>query len=222
MRAFVMDKLTNGQPSVADRSQGSAEGAFRRVFRLAACLVVCLSLAVVHVVCAQDSDEGSVNREAPLKALFLYNFGTYVEWPASSFSGDQSPFVIGVLGTAPLDETLNQIAASKQIAGRKIVVQHFESLGAVQPCHILFVPHAVPAGQQRQIIEMLKNRPVLLVGESDGFAADGGDVNFFIQANRIRFEVNPNSAKEQQLKISSKLLSMARIVDSRPADTTKR
>jgi len=165
---------------------------------------------------SQESEEGLINREYPLKALFIYNFASYIEWPQSAFADSQSPFVIGVLGTSLIDDTLNQISASKQIAGRKIVVSHFVSVSDIKPCQILFIPHSLPPAQQRQAIEALKNLPVLIVGESDGFAALGGDVNFFVQANRIRFEINLTVMKQQDLKASSKLLAMAKIVESAP------
>ena len=66
--------------------------------------------------------------------------------------------------------------------------------------------------QQRLALERLQDQPVLIVGESDGFAALGGSVNFIVEANKIRFEINVDAAKQHQLKISSKLLALAKIV----------
>jgi hypothetical protein len=158
-----------------------------------------------------------INREYPLKALFLYNFGGYVEWPATTFHGPNQPFVIGVLGPAPLLDTLSDIAASKKIGERRIVIEHFPSVNEIRPCQILFVTRGVSPQEQRQAVEKLLNQPVLIVGESDGFARGGGTVNFFVESNKIRFEINPEAARQQQLKISSKLLALARIVQSRDA-----
>lgn len=168
------------------------------------------------IVHGQESEEGLINREYPLKALYIYNFATYVDWPQAALADPKAPFIIGVLGDSPIDETLNQIAASKQIAGRKIVVERFVSINDIKPCQILFVPRSVSVAQQRQVIDLLKNRPVLLVGESDGFASIGGDINFFIQSNRIRFEINLTAMRQKELKASSKLLAMAKIVDHSP------
>jgi hypothetical protein len=162
----------------------------------------------------QGSEEGAINREYPLKALFLYNFGGYIEWPADTFSSDQAPFVIGVLGSAPLESTLRELAATKTIAGRKIVVEQFLSAERIKPCQILFVTRNVSQPQQRMALEKLKNQHVLIVGESKGFAGQGGGVNFFIESNKVRFEINLESAKQHQLKISSKLLALAKIVES--------
>jgi hypothetical protein len=177
---------------------------------LAVCLICCCALAIQSAF-AQD-DDGVVNREYPLKALFLYNFGSYTEWPAGTFANDQTPFVIGVLGSSPLDETLNEIAAKKRIGDRRIVIERYKSAGDIKNCQILFIPRSVPQKQQQQVIDAMKNRPVLLVGESANFAANGGGINFFVEANKIRFEINVAATKQQQLKISSKLLAMAKLV----------
>ena len=175
-------------------------------------LVVCVC-AVAWAARAQDAEEGTINREYPLKALFLYNFAGYIEWPAGTFANDESPFTIGILGKTPIDETLNQIAATKRISGRKIEIVHFVSVNDLKPCQILFIANSVSPALQRKAIDAMKNRPVLIVGESDGFAAEGGDINFFLRDNKIRFEINVVTTRQQQLKVSSKLLGIATIVD---------
>jgi hypothetical protein len=174
----------------------------------------CLIGALAQPAVAQYSEGGAISREYPLKALFLYNFGSYVEWPADAFPSPQSPFVIGVVGTAALDDTLNQIAATKKISGRKIVFQRFANAADVKPCQILFIARSVPEQERRRIIESLRNHPVLIVGESANFANEGASVNFFQDANKMRFEINLSASKQQQLKISSKLLAMAKIVQN--------
>lgn len=178
-------------------------------------LIVCLLLVGRAPVALAQGD--AINREYPLKALFLYNFGGYVQWPATAFQGPNQPFVIGVLGRAPLLETLSEIAASKRIGERRIVIQHFPSVADIRPCQILFVARSVSPVEQRQAVERMMHQPVLVVGESDGFARGGGTVNFFVESNKIRFEINVEAARQQQLKISAKLLALARIVQSRDA-----
>lgn len=179
--------------------------------------VVCLAAAVFGIApTAIAQDDGFLNREYPLKALFLFNFGGYVEWPADAFGDAKSPFVIGVLGAADLDDTLNRIAAQKTIAGRRIVYRRYRTLDEVKPCQILFVSRAVPQAQQLQVIRKMKGKPVLTVGESSSFATDGGCINFFLQSNKIRFEINVEAVKQQQLKVNSKLLAMAKIVGETP------
>ncbi len=163
-------------------------------------------------VAQQSGEDSVVNREYPLKALFLYNFGGYIEWPADAFRGSQDPFVIGILGSAPLDQTLREISATRKIAGRAIVVEKFSSADKVTLCQILFIGRDVSPQQQRAAVDKLKHHHVLIVGESEGFAGRGASVNFFFEANKIRFEINLDAAKEEQLKISAKLLALAKIV----------
>ncbi|MGD9722869.1 MAG: YfiR family protein [Pirellulales bacterium] len=159
-----------------------------------------------------DQSEGFISREAPLKALFLYNFGHYVEWPEDAFTSADQPFVIGILGTAPVHASLREIAATRTVAERRIVIKQFASPDAIEPCHILFVGSTVPAPLAQRAVARLKGLPVLTVGEMPGFAAQGGCINFFIQDNKIRFEVNLEAARQQRLKVSAKLLALAKIV----------
>jgi hypothetical protein len=190
----------------------------RLVCRLISLLLACsTALLFAWAARAQDPSEGVIDREYPLKALFLYNFASYVDWPADTFANDQTPFVIGVLGSAPIDATLKEIAASKKIAGRSIEILRFVSINDLKPCQILFITRSVSTELQRRAIEAEKNRPVLVVGESEDFAAWGGTVNFFVQANKIRFEINVAATKQQHLKVSSKLLGMAKIIDPDPS-----
>jgi hypothetical protein len=182
---------------------------------LGCCLV---ALALTQLARAQGSGEAVINREYPLKALFLYNFGTYVEWPPSAFASETQPFVIGILGSSPVESTLHEIATARQIHGRRIVVEHFASADAVKPCQMLFITRDISAEHRQMAVEKLRHQQVLIVGESQGFALHGAAVNFFIEANKIRFEINVEAAKRHHLKISAKLLALARVVEGGGTD----
>jgi hypothetical protein len=207
---MVFDRV----PTRAFRPQRGPRGMSRRRRVVAVLLQVVLSLAGLlwTAPLAAAQGEGFISREYPLKALFLYNFGGYVEWPDAAFPTSDHPFVIGVLGSAPLEETLREIALTRKVASRQIVVKQFTKVDAVEPCHILFVARNVQPHHERQVLASLQGRPVLIVGETGGFAARGGCVNFYIESNKIRFEINLEAARQQQLKISAKLLALAKIV----------
>jgi YfiR/HmsC-like len=179
------------------------------------CLAACL---VSQSAWAQTAGEGVINREYPLKALFLYNFGGYVEWPPATFGGVTQPFVIGIMGSSPVESTLQEIAATRRIDGRQIVVEHFASADAIRPCQILFIARDVDPRNRQLAVERMRNREVLIVGESRDFAQHGAVANFFIEANKIRFEINVEAAKQHHLKISAKLLALAKIVDGNGVD----
>jgi hypothetical protein len=158
----------------------------------------------------------AVNREYPLKALFLFNFGSYVEWPTGVFKADNDPFVIGVLGTSAMDGTLRELARTKAVDGRRLEWKRFANAADVTHCQILFIARSVSTRECRKVIDSLRSKPTLVVGESRNFCTDGGGMNFYEEANKIRFEVNLKATKEQGLKISSKLLAMAKIVQTAP------
>jgi hypothetical protein len=172
-----------------------------------------------HFARAQEGDASLINREYPLKAIFLYNFASYVEWPLGTFPNEKASLVIGVYGSSAIDETLQTIANSKKVGERKLEFRKFASVNEIRNCQILFISRDVSASQHAEILKALKDKPVLIVGESPGFAAQGASINFFIEANKIRFEVNTNVTKRLGLKVSSKLLSMAKIVSD---DTAKK
>jgi hypothetical protein len=165
------------------------------------------------VAAGQPPEETDEQLEYNVKLAFLCNFGRYVEWPAEADLQKSDVWIIGILGNSPFHGELDKIAASqRKIQGRTIVARHFASLDDYQPCHILFVVASVPPEQQQAAIRTLRGKFVLLVGESAGFAASGGCINFYRDEENIRFEINPAAVRGQSLKVSSKLLALAKIV----------
>jgi hypothetical protein len=176
-----------------------------------ACAAVFLGGAGHLQAQSEDSGEGS-NREYVIKAAYLYQFGRYVQWPANTFSDENAPLVIGVLGPDPFGSILEKIAQTKRIENRPIVLRRFATMAEYKPCHILFIASGVGDEERKAAIQKARKNPILLVGESPRFAEEGGTINFYLEENKIRFEINTEVAKQDQLKISSKLLSLARIV----------
>ncbi len=179
-------------------------------------LAVLLSIALGGAAwnaAAQTDDGDETNREYAIKAAYLYQFGRYVQWPPDSFADSRAPLVIGILGRAPFGDILDEIARNKHVEGRPIVIRRFASMADYKPCHILFVTASVDEAEATAAISMAKKAPVLLVGEEPGFIQEGGLVNFFMDGNRIRFEINAEAARHERLKISSKLLNLAKIVE---------
>jgi hypothetical protein len=211
--SFSREQLTEGSARLPTRG-GLRPTPERPVLRLAVlsfCCAVILAAAVSSSR-AQPDEGAGVNREYTIKAAYLYNFSSYVQWPAEAFPTSDTPLVIGVLGTDPFGEILNEIVRTKKVAGRPIVARRFASMAVYAPCHVLFVPSSTSADETAAAIRKTHGSPVLLVGENPGFAAEGGNVNFFIEENKVRFEINVDAARRRQLKISSKLLGLAKIV----------
>lgn len=149
--------------------------------------------------------------EYEVKAGFLYNFSLFVRWPDSAFETPQSPIVFAVYGKDPFGRTLDRTLAGKRAHDREIVVRRIQRPQDIQGCHLLFVPSS-SADELRRIFAQVAGQPVLLVGEQEGFAAQGGLINFYLEQNRVRFEINPEEARRREVRISSKLLGLARIV----------
>ena len=149
--------------------------------------------------------------EYQVKAAFLYNFVKFVEWPVDTFADPGAPFVLGVLGEDPFGSVLEQTLKGKTVNGRALVIRGVKQGKDLRTCHILFVSSS-EIRHLDQILESLKGSSVLTVGEMERFAQSGGAVNFVLEQNRVRFEINPEAAARARLRISSKLLALARIV----------
>jgi hypothetical protein len=161
---------------------------------------------------AQSDDASEGNREYTVKAAYLLQFGRYAQWPANSFANNQSPLVIGVLGKYPFSTDFEEVARTKRIEGRPVVIRQFASMTEYKTCHILFIVASFGTEETAAAIKELKNTSVLLVGEKPGFAEQGGLINFYVEERKVRFEINVEVARQKQLKIDSTLLSLAKIV----------
>lgn len=175
-----------------------------------ACLIA--SSAKPPAVNGQSAQTTDEQLEYNVKLAYLCNLGRYIDWPANVMPKGSDVLVIGILGPDPFQGTLDQIAAERKIQGRTVAVRHFASMKDYQPCHILFMSKAVPFDEQGAAVRDLRGKPVLLVGEIPGFAAQGGCVNFYRDGDNVRLEINPDAVQSQHLQASSKLLNLAKIV----------
>jgi hypothetical protein len=168
-------------------------------------IVVCF-LALAMTAAAQSRAP-----EYQVKAAFLYNFAKFVEWPSPSFPGPSTPFRICVLGRNPFGDALTNIVQGKSISGHAILSLQVQSPAEARSCHVLFLSHSDPE-TLRQSLDRLPDLPVLTVGESADFLPLGGMINFVLEQDRVRFEINLAAAERHHLKLSSKLLAVARVV----------
>jgi hypothetical protein len=147
--------------------------------------------------------------EYQVKAAFLLNFTKFIEWPASAFQQADSPISICILGVDPFGSALDQILSGELVNGRRVVAQRIKSAPPPQACHALFVSRPEKDGGK---IPPGLGPGVLTVGEGEGFIRDGGMIAFVIENRRVRFEINRATAENAGLKLSSKLLSVAKVV----------
>jgi hypothetical protein len=194
--------------TVAGRSAGR--------FAILAALALATTLASPRpLVSAQ---EGVIDREPEIKAAYLYNFGRYVEWPAENLpaGGNASgAFVIGVVGETSVLTPLRTIAATKKVAGRPITLVEIKGEADYRPCQLLFIPAGQDPEFVNSILKKARATATLVVGEDEGFAVKHGHIGFYVEQNNMKFEINSLGAEKSGLKISSKLLSLGRIVGDR-------
>jgi hypothetical protein len=185
-------------------------------FLLAVLAAALVASPVVERAASAANVAGAAPRSAEevleynVKAAFLFNFTKFVDWPAEAFADEKSPFRICILGDDPFGGSLDTLVANETVNGRPIAVRRLARGADPHPCHILFLDR-LERERQPEVLAGLRGSPVLTVGESDRFLADGGMINFFLEAHRVRFEVSLPAVERSQLKISSKLLRLAKV-----------
>lgn len=156
--------------------------------------------------------------EYELKAAFIYQIAKFVEWPSAGAPVNAGvPLRLCVLGGNPFGPALESIRG-KPVNERRMEVSLLDMNADTRECNMLFI--AAPAERHiERITALSRGTGMLTIGDTQGFAQRGVMVNFFSQDGKIRFEVNLDATRHDGLKISSKLLSLARIVDSGIVDS---
>ena len=149
--------------------------------------------------------------EDQVKAAYLYNFAKFVEWPPDTFADSAAPIHLCVLNDPSIGSELSQIVKDKHISGRSIVVVPIQTDEQGRSCQILFI-NSAQNWQVEHILKVLKGSSVLTVGETTGFVEQGGIVNFVIQDDQVHFQVNHKAATQSRLRMSARLLSVAKRV----------
>ena len=164
-----------------------------------------MSLLVSTLASADTSDRGA--SEYQVKAAFLYNFVKFVEWPPDAIDPSE-PIVLCVLGKDRFGDALMRVIEGKTVNGHRIAARKIGEIAAARSCQVVFVS----ASESRHIVEILRTVRawnVLTVSEIDRFSERGGMINFFMDGQRVRFQINAKAALDAGLKISSKLLALA-------------
>ena len=148
--------------------------------------------------------------EYAVKAAYLYNFAKFVEWPLQAFKTATSPLILCIVGKDPFGDALDAVA-NKTVRERTLVVQRLPRVEESTGCHILFLSNS-ESNHLAQVLRRLENAPVLTVSDIQGFAEAGGMIGLVNVEQHIRFEINISSTKRANLKISSQLLKLAKII----------
>jgi hypothetical protein len=166
-------------------------------------------------VTGRAAGQGVASSEYVVKAAFLYHFAQFVEWPATAFHDANSPYVYCTVGLDPFRGALDSALKDKTVGTRAFEVRHLKQALEVQGCHVVFLGES-PKRQVGQATAALQGSPVLLVGESEEFLEEGGMIGFLLEDNKVRFEVNLEATDKAGLKLSAKLLALAKTVKGAP------
>ena len=188
-----------------------------RILRFIAACLICATLAPASRAQTASSSDSS---EYLIKAGFTYNFAKLIQWPANVFPQSDSPIVIGVLGVDPFGGTLDATLSGKTVNGRGLVVKHLKWGSELKDCNILFVSSSETLHMD-ELFRVIKGLPILTIGETPNFALRGGIINFILEDEKVHFEVNVEAAKQADISISSRLLTLARIVPHTVPDGSK-
>jgi hypothetical protein len=155
--------------------------------------------------------------EPQLKALFLYNFAKFVDWPSNAHARADSPLVIGIIGDNPFENYLEQTVDKKKINEHPLVIKSFKSMAetraaaASRALHMIFISRSSPE-KISTVLDGLKEYSVLTVSDTESSFEAGTMINFVRVEDKVGFVINNGAARKVGLGISSKLLSLAKRV----------
>jgi YfiR/HmsC-like len=175
-------------------------------------LVFCLAHTMISGAVAGQGDSAG---EYELKAAMLYNLTLFVEWPPSAYPDQQAPILLCILGRDPFGSSLISIVPKQTVDGRLVLIRHPQNEKEIRGCHVLYISSS-ERKTTVQIFSTLKGSSVLTVGEMTQFAERGGMIQFALENQQVRFDINLDAASRAGLKISSRLLVLAHIVGHSP------
>jgi hypothetical protein len=169
---------------------------------------------LVSVSPCQAAEDSAIAIQQRVKAVFIYKFAAYVEWPASAFVDPESPIVIGVAGADAIAQDLEQAVVGRKIGGRSLRVRRLAREEAASDCcQILFIGGS-ERGQMADLLAGAQGRPVLTVTDSGTGHPKGSIINFLVAEDRVRFDISREAADRNGLQLRSQLLTVARQVAS--------
>lgn len=171
----------------------------------------CACVAII----ARDLESASTPTQAEIGAAFIFNFAKFTEWPSQTFVDSGSPLTVCFLGADDYRSAFRVIANGKAVNGRWVAVRDVKAAGETRDCQIVYADSTSSA----VIVGVLKNArqfSTLAIGTSEDFLARGGTIRLFVESNRMRFDVNVGAVARTKIKLSSKLMALARSVVDLP------
>ncbi len=150
--------------------------------------------------------------EYKMKAVAIEKISKFIEWPNESETLDTTKeFIISVIGENPFGNLLEEIYKEYNIKNLKAKIEYVSDISENSKCHLLFISESENK-RLEEIISYTKNRAILTMSETDGFASRGVLINLFISGNKIRFEINETGMDAAGFKVSYLILRIAKII----------
>jgi hypothetical protein len=150
--------------------------------------------------------------EYQVKAVFLFNFTRFVDWPVVADTSTNSPFVISIVGEDPFGSILDEAIRGESVRNRRIVIRRLHSNEPIAPCDCLFIARS-EKDRLKEVLDQVKSRPTLTVADTAQAVEQGVMINLSLVQGSVKMEINPSTSDAAGLKISAKLLNLARIVN---------
>ncbi len=148
-------------------------------------------------------------QDEKFKALFMYNFTKYLEWPASKQSGN---FVIGVFGASPIISELTIIAEKKKVGAQQIVIKKINDPLELSNCHIVYLPEN-RSSKADEVINTCKGKSVVFISDKPGMCKTHSDINYVKVNGKQNFEINKKRIEAEGVNVNSALLALGILVD---------
>ncbi len=152
--------------------------------------------------------------EVTLKGAFVFNFARFTDWPADVLPPSASVSAC-VVGDRAVGEALMRTVSGQRLNGRTVLVSIIAPNAPLPTCHVLYVS-SIARNRMSEVLVALRETPVLTVSDDETFTRIGGIIQVFIENGKMRFRINPRSAKRARLQLSSRLLALADLVDEEP------
>jgi hypothetical protein len=181
---------------------------FLRITRIV--VIGILATAMVASGASPEPTQSQTKSEYALKAVFLYNFCRFIEWPKSEFASPTDPIIIAVIGEDPFGPLLEEAVRRETVRGHPIKIERLRKPESIGHCHLLFISQS-EVGRMDAILAAVTGKSVVTVGETDAFLDQGGMIALTAERNRIGLHINPLLLRAANLDVSSKLLRVAQV-----------
>lgn len=176
------------------------------------------TFAVILFLVGTAVSQSNLYNEEIVKAVFIQRISEFVEWPwEDTLNNSNESFVIGIIGETSLEKVLRELYTNRTIKSKKVGIYKLENYEDIANCDLLFISES-ERNNISKIIKITRSLPVLTISDTMGFSEYGVIINFYMDENKVKFELNDSAARESILEFSHHLYKIAKIVNPKRSD----